>query len=95
MHRCIRLKLYSSQQDEHYGSEEAVVDDVVDFPLGPNGDLDFERIKLWWGVKICAVRYFEEKSSSVSCRGITLIDGNMTNKHRLLCWPLVPVTDRR
>ena len=44
-----------------------------------------------------SVRYviLKGKSSSVSCRGITLIDGNMTNKHRLLCCPLVLVTDRR
>ncbi|KAI0269732.1 hypothetical protein BGY98DRAFT_280268 [Russula aff. rugulosa BPL654] len=51
---CIRLKLYSSKQEQFYGSQEAVVDDVVDFPLERNGDLDFERVKLWWGVKICA-----------------------------------------
>jgi hypothetical protein len=44
-----------------------------------------------------SVRYviLKEKSSSIFCRGITLIDDNMTNKHRLLCWLPVPVTDRR
>lgn len=53
-HRCIRLKLYSSEQEP--GCPQALVDDEVDFPLQPNGDLDFHRVKLWWGIKLCAVR---------------------------------------
>lgn len=83
-HRCIRLKLYSSQQEQFYGSQEAVVDDVVDFPLERNGDLDFERVKLWWGIKICAVRDFEAKNAHscfcLPCRGTTLIDDDAANK---------------
>ncbi|KAI9507740.1 hypothetical protein F5148DRAFT_75102 [Russula earlei] len=49
---CIRLKLYSSKQNP--GDSVAVVDDEVDFPLEPNGDLNFHRVKLWWGVHLCA-----------------------------------------
>lgn len=85
------MKLYSSKQEEYYGSQVSVVDDVVDFPLGRNGDLDFERVKLWWGIKICAVRDFEAKNAhSCFCsprRGTTLIDDDMAIKHRddLLC----------
>jgi len=83
---CIRLKLYSSEQEEFYGSQESVVDDVVDFPLERNGDLDFERVKLWWGIKICAVRDFEAKNAHSCfcspCRGTTLIYDDMANKHR-------------
>jgi hypothetical protein len=55
LYRCIRLKLYSSRQD--IASSEAVIDDEVDFPLRPNGDLDFQRVKLWWGINLCAVRF--------------------------------------
>ena len=78
------MKLYSSKQEEYFGREDAVVDDVVDFPLGPNGDLDFERVKLWWGINICAVRHFEEgKAHSF----LLWIDNNIANKHRLLCCP--------
>jgi hypothetical protein len=92
--RCIRLKLYSSKQEEFFGSQEATVDDVVDFPLGRNGDLDFERVKLWWGIKICAVRDFEAKNAhscfllSLSWR-TTLIDDDMAKKLRdaLSCCP--------
>jgi len=83
--------LYSSKQEEFYGSQEAVVDDVVDFPLGRNGDLDFERVKLWWGMKICAVRDFEAKNAHSCfcflCRGITLINDDMANKHRDIVLP--------
>ena len=80
------MKLYSSKQEQFYGSQEAVVDDVVDFPLERNGDLDFERVKLWWGVKICAVRDFEAKNAHscfcLPCRGTTLIDDDVANKNR-------------
>lgn len=55
MYRCIRLVLHSSKQET--SSNAAVVDDEVDFPLQPNGDLDFHRVKLWWGIQICAVRF--------------------------------------
>jgi hypothetical protein len=85
--------LYSSKQEEFYGNQESVVDDVVDFPLGRNGDLDFERVKLWWGIKMCAVRDIEAKNARSCfyspCRGTTLIDDDMANKHRdcLLCCP--------
>jgi hypothetical protein len=48
-------------QDESFGNGDAFLDDVVDFPLGPHGDLDLERVKLWWGIKMCAVRHSEEK----------------------------------
>jgi len=49
---CIRLKLYSSKQNS--GDRVAVIDDEIDFPLQPNGDLNFHRVKLWWGVQLCA-----------------------------------------
>lgn len=39
-------------------NSDAVVDDEVDFPLSPNGDLDFHRVKLWWGIRTCLVRFF-------------------------------------
>ncbi|KAH9058225.1 hypothetical protein EDB87DRAFT_1685548 [Lactarius vividus] len=47
---CIRLKLFSCKQEN---SANAVVDDEIDVPLSPNGDLDFHRVKLWWGIRIC------------------------------------------
>ncbi|KAF8262697.1 hypothetical protein EI94DRAFT_1743026 [Lactarius quietus] len=47
---CIRLKLFSSRQED---SSDAVVDDEIDFPLSPSGDLDFHRVKLWWGIRTC------------------------------------------
>jgi hypothetical protein len=53
--RCIRLKLFSSMQDN---SNDAVVDDEIDFPLSPNGDLNFHRVKLWWGIRTCLVLIF-------------------------------------
>ncbi len=85
------MKLYSSKQEEYYASQEAVVDDVVDVPLGPNGDLDFERVKLWWGIKICAVRDFQTKNVHsrfyIPCCRTTLIDDEMVGKQNtcLLC----------
>ncbi|KAH9174368.1 hypothetical protein EDB89DRAFT_1952503 [Lactarius sanguifluus] len=48
--RCIRLKLFSSRQEN---SDDAVIDDEIDVPLSPNGDLDFHRVKLWWGIRTC------------------------------------------
>jgi hypothetical protein len=48
--RCIRLKLFSSRQEN---CSDAVVDDEIDFPLSPSGDLDFHRVKLWWGIRTC------------------------------------------
>ncbi|KAI0253690.1 hypothetical protein BJV78DRAFT_1299804 [Lactifluus subvellereus] len=49
---CIRLRLYSSEQPKDDDSA-AVIDDEIDFPLEPNGDLDFHRVKLWWGIQVC------------------------------------------
>ncbi|KAH9018796.1 hypothetical protein EDB83DRAFT_174750 [Lactarius deliciosus] len=47
---CIRLKLFSSRQEN---SDDAAIDDEIDVPLSPNGDLDFHRVKLWWGIRTC------------------------------------------
>ena len=55
-HRCIRLRLYSSNQPKGDDSA-ALIDDEIDFPLEPNGDLDFHRVKLWWGIQVCTVRF--------------------------------------
>ena len=66
--RCIRLRLYSSEQPKDDDSA-AVIDDEIDFPLEPNGDLDFHRVKLWWGIQVCSVRFsqslYPQCSSSV------------------------------
>ncbi|KAH8981778.1 hypothetical protein EDB86DRAFT_2974355 [Lactarius hatsudake] len=50
--RCIRLKLFSSRQEN---SDDAAIDDEIDVPLSPSGDLDFHRVKLWWGIRTCLV----------------------------------------
>jgi len=47
---CVRLKLFSSRQEN---SSDAVVDDEIDFPLSSTGELDLHRVKLWWGVRTC------------------------------------------
>ncbi|KAH9018804.1 hypothetical protein EDB83DRAFT_175434 [Lactarius deliciosus] len=47
---CIRLKLL------HKNSDDADFDDEIDVPFSPNGDLDFHRVKLWWGTRTCRVR---------------------------------------
>ncbi|KAH9023272.1 hypothetical protein EDB84DRAFT_1580496 [Lactarius hengduanensis] len=47
---CIRLKLFSSRQEN---SDDAAIDDEIDVPLSPNGDLDLHRVKLWWGIRTC------------------------------------------
>ncbi|KAH9976379.1 hypothetical protein BGW80DRAFT_916112 [Lactifluus volemus] len=49
---CIRLRLYSSDQPKGDDSA-ALIDDEIDFPLEPNGDLDFHRVKQWWGIQVC------------------------------------------
>jgi len=63
-YRCIRLKLYSSQKNS--GDTVAVVDDEIDFPLESNGDLNFHRVKLWWGVRLCEVRLLKPSRRSLS-----------------------------
>ncbi|KAI0264240.1 hypothetical protein BC834DRAFT_276887 [Gloeopeniophorella convolvens] len=49
--RCIRVRLYSSQQKKR---EVAFIDDEVDFPLEPNGGLNLRRVKLYWGINLSA-----------------------------------------
>ncbi|KAH8981508.1 hypothetical protein EDB86DRAFT_2975388, partial [Lactarius hatsudake] len=34
-------------------SDDAAIDDEIDVPLSPSGDLDFHRVKLWWGIRTC------------------------------------------
>jgi hypothetical protein len=55
-YRCVRLRLYSSEQPKADDSA-AAIDDEVDFPLEPNGDLNFHHVKLWWGIEVCTVRF--------------------------------------
>ncbi|KAH9959072.1 hypothetical protein BC827DRAFT_1384862 [Russula dissimulans] len=48
------IKAVLQQAKKNSGDREAVIDDEIDFPLQPNGDLNFHRVKLWWGVHLCA-----------------------------------------